>query len=152
MSQFLDISVRNESLLDQLTGLISEIEVQRPWLMCISDGQMNGKPMDAMPSLLEMNAEMARREWEDHVPAVTSQRAEVRKSDDMSMVLNRLLAGRKLVVNRLSSLTESDWDASVGDQEQTKVYQYAFQMTKSDGDFLKAIAERMHESVITFRG
>jgi len=25
-------------------------------------------------------------------------------------------------------------------------------MTKSDGDFLKAIAERMHESVITFRG
>ena len=135
---------RKEALLSQLSLLIDEIDSQRRVLAQIPDGQMNGKPMDAMPSLHEMVTEMARREWEEHVPAVTSKTPAVQKSQNVPLLLNRIQAGRKLVITALADRDDAEWEETV--------HQFAFEMTRSDQEFLNAMAERMHESVITFRG
>lgn len=152
MSVANDAISRNESILDQLAYLIDELEAQRPWLMRISEVQMKGKPMDSMPSLLEMYAEMARLEWENHVPLLTHESRASARTEDISQILDQIQEGRKIIVTRLSALQTEQWEEFVREGECKRIHQFAFEMTRSDGDLLKAIAERMHESMITFKG
>jgi hypothetical protein len=155
------MSSRNDILLDQLAYLIDELEAQRPLLLRIPRHQIEGKPMESVPSLFELYAEMARKEWAEHVGPLAGQAPEPAESESLSEVLGSIQAGRRELIDHLSRLSPESWertaphlvaDASEADPEsgQESVSAFAFQITQSDSTFLRTIAERLHESMITF--
>jgi len=140
---------RKEIILGQVSYLLDELEAQRPWLLRIPQHQIEGKPMDSVPSLLDLYVEMGRKEWEEHVVFLMGQPSKLADNADLAVVLDFIQEGRRLVLQRLADLPPSRWQ---DDAESTSeaIYPFAFQITQSDGTFLRTIAERLHESMITF--
>jgi len=139
-----------EAIVEQLTYLVDELEAQRPWITRIPEVQLTGRPMDSIPSLLDIYVRMAEKEWNDYVPTLTDLAAKpMLDSGSVSKVIDFIQAGRRAVVEALTSLSEADWVVAVNETDET-VADFAFQITQSDSTFLRTIAERLHESLITF--
>ena len=150
MSDSAFTSTRNAAILEQLSYLIDELEAQRPWITRIPAFQLTGKPMDSIPSLLEMYIQMSAAEWSDYLPSVGINEArELDPSIEISDVIDRIQQGRTRLVEHLGSIPEEAWEKTSLDSGSTLV-DFAYQITQSDGTFLRSIAERLHESMITF--
>ncbi|NQV74202.1 hypothetical protein HQ496_13880 [bacterium] len=150
MSESAHFSSKNTAIVEQLAYLIDELEAQRPWITRIPEFQLTGKPMDSTPSLLEMYIEMSRMEWDEFLPSlgVPNQPGKDDPSS-ISEVLDHIQEGRRALVSKLEATPSSDWSDLVEGTD-TDLFTFAFQITQSDSTFLKSIAERLHESMITF--
>jgi len=138
-------------LLDQLDWLTAELEAQRPFLARLPSVQVKTSPLPGVPSLLDMYREMVVREKDVHFPAFGLAVAEDLKEapsqeielDDLVQDLIRL---RSAVVEHLGALHEKEWVGKpVGPSQHADVITLAFEITQSDADSLRAIAERMRE-------
>ncbi len=117
--------------------------------MRIPQVQIEAKPMDSAPSLLEMYVEMARKEWSVHVSELGGATAPDASMESLSSVIDSIQLGRRNVIEHLQGISSFEWDDSKN-RSQEFISRFSFQITQSDGTFLKAIAERLHESVIKF--
>jgi len=150
MSEAAHFSTKNTAIVEQLAYLIDELEAQRPWITRIPEFQLTGKPMDSTPSLLEMYIEMSRKEWEEFLPSLGILSPSTKTTpSDISGVLDLIQEGRRALVSKLEATPSSGWSDLVEGTD-TNLFTFAFQITQSDGTFLKSIAERLHESMITF--
>ncbi|MDA1028967.1 MAG: hypothetical protein O3B41_07940 [Bacteroidetes bacterium] len=140
---------RRTLIIDQLSFLLDELEAQRPWLNRIPSIQLEAKPMETSPSLVEMYAQMARREWEEHVSELLGPIDPFLGNTTLSETIDAIQEGRRQLVEYLQQIAEDDWEAAVS-VHGANVSDFSFQITQSDGTFLKMIAERLHESVIKF--
>lgn len=136
-------------IIDQLSYLLDELEAQRPWLNRIPSIQLEAKPMESSPSLVEMYAQMARREWQEHLPALLGPTDPFLGKGTLSETIDTIQQGRRQLVEFLQQIKEDDWEMAVS-VNGARISDYSFQITQSDGTFLKMIAERLHESVIKF--
>ena len=138
-------------LLDQLDWLTAELEAQRPFLARLPDVQIKTSPLPGVPSLLDMYREMVVRERDVHFPALNLQDSDVHAamlSTDAGLdeMIVQLVAMRSTIVDRLSALTQEEWVGKpMGPSPYADVITLAFEITQSDGDSLRAIAERMRE-------
>lgn len=150
MSDSASFSSRCSIIVDQLSYLIDELEAQRPWILRIPDVQLHGKPLDTAPSLFEMYQGMRNADLERHLPLLgIPYSTPASDSASLSDVIDQIQHGRKALVDFLSSLSQAEWSQNLGDTE-SDIIEYAFQITQRDSTFLKGIAERLHESMITF--
>jgi len=143
------VSTSRSLILDQLSFLLDELEAQRPWLLRIPVFQLEAKPMESAPSLFEMYVNMSRQEWEVHVAELGGPSAPVASLTTLSGVIDHIQKGRRSVLEMLQRVSDTDWETATTGRG-IFLAEYAFQITQSDGNFLKAIAERLHESVIKF--
>ena len=150
MSEAAHFSTKNTAIVEQLAYLIDELEAQRPWITRIPEFQLTGKPMDSTPSLFEMYIDMSRKEWDEFLPSLgIPSRATKTAPSDIAGVLDLIQEGRRALVSKLEATPNESWSDLVEGTD-TDLLTYTFQITQSDSTFLKSIAERLHESMITF--
>lgn len=136
-------------IIDQLSYLLDELEAQRPWLNRIPSIQLEAKPMESSLSLVEMYAQMARREWQEHVPEMLGPMDPFLGKGNLSEMIDLVQQGRRQLIEYLQQIDQDVWETAVS-VHGANVADYSFQITQSDSTFLRMIAERLHESVIKF--
>ena len=141
-----------DAVLDQLSFLIEELQAQRPWLNRISEAQLAGKPLETVPSLIEIYQEMDLKEKREHLPGLGMDTQEVDVPDGIDRILDSLIQARTEMVGRLRSWKDDIWQSVSPGNSDLSMEEFAFAITQSDAEFLCSIAERLSESVISFSG
>ena len=142
---------RIPDLLDQLDWLTDELEAQRPFLARMPDVQIKTSPLPELPSLLGMYYAMVARERDIHLPSLgikaSSHLQDVPASDAwLDDLIIQLISMRSAIVDHLGRFTDDDWRAApAGASDHADVVTLAFEITQTDADSLRAIAERMRE-------
>lgn len=139
-----------DAVLDQLSFLIEELQAQRPWLNRISEAQLAGKPLETVPSLIEIYQEMDLKEKREHLPGLGMDTQEVDVPDGIDRILNSLIQARTEMVGRLRSWKDDIWQSVSPGNNDLSMEEFAYSITQSDAEFLRSIAERLNESVISF--
>ena len=139
-----------DAVLDQLSFLIEELQAQRPWLNRISEAQLAGKPLETVPSLIEIYQEMDLKEKREHLPGLGMDTQEVDVPDGIDRILDSLIQARTEMVGRLRSWKDDIWQSVSPGNSDLSMEEFAYSITQSDAEFLRSIAERLNESVISF--
>ena len=139
-----------DAVLDQLSFLIEELQAQRPWLNRISEAQLAGKPLETVPSLIEIYQEMDLKEKREHLPGLGMDTQEVDVPDGIDRILDSLIQARTEMVGRLRSWKDDIWQSVSPGNSDLSMEESAYSITQSDAEFLRSIAERLNESVISF--
>ena len=141
---------RREAVLDQLSFLIEELEAQRPWLNRIPEAQLAGKPLETVPSLIEIYQEMDLKERREHLPGLGMDSQEAEVPDGIDRILDSLIQARTEMVGRLRSWKDDIWQSVSPGGSDLSMEEFSYGITQSDAEFLRSIAERLNESMISF--
>ncbi len=139
-----------EDVLGQLDWLTAELEAQKPFLTRIPEVQLTARPLAEEPSLLGLYEAMAERERGYLAQLDISGEEEIPES--IGDVLSALIALRNTLLATLGALSETAWEQRVPAATEGTLLEWAYQITLNDGEALRAIAERIHESQLRLGG
>jgi hypothetical protein len=143
---------RVEDILGQLDWLTAELEAQRPLLSRIPGVQLTAQPLADQPSLIGFYLDMLSRERDRLVMLSVAWNDRECDAEDMDCVLQALIAARSALLETLRSRASDDWHENVPGDEQQSLLDWAFKITLDDGDALRKVAERLHESQLSLGG
>ena len=138
-------------ILDQLDWLTAELEAQRPFLARIPAVQLSAQPIPDIPSLAGMYVSMLSRERRN-VECMGGKPIEEVDTDNVNAVLEAIISARKDLLGRLSSLEEDAWKEPPPEGDEATMMGWAYQITLADGETLRGVAERIHESQLRLGG
>ncbi len=141
-----------DAVLDQLSFLIEELEAQRPWLNRIPEVQLAGKPLETVPSLIEIYQEMDLKEKREHLPGLGMDSQEAVALNGIEGIIDSLIQARTVMVGRLRSWKDDMWQSASPENSDLTMEEFAYAITQSDAEYLRSIAERLNESMISFSG
>jgi len=147
-----EVISNRESIIDQLELLVDELAAQRPWLNRISEAQLTGKALESDLSLWEMYQEVARKEAGHLATFSLTGRDESQQAASLDGLLDSLISARRKLVEHLKSSSIDYWHSASENGEGPTVEDVAFNISQSDAALLRAIAERLYESHISFSG
>jgi len=141
-------------ILDQLDWLTAELEAQRPFLARIPAVQLTAELLPSMPSLSGMYERMLGRERRNVKCLGGKGGKPVDEVDagDVNAVLGAIISARKDLLGHLSTLEEGAWKGPPPEGEEATLMAWAYQITLADGETLRAVAERIHESQLRLGG
>lgn len=137
-------------VLDQLDWLTAELEAQRPFLSRIPDVQLTAQPLPDEPSLLGLYQAMVERE-RGYLRQL-GQNLEGDVPESIGDVLSTLTASRNSLLTALGDMPESAWGERAPGGVAGTLLEWTYQITLNDGEALRTIAERLHESQLSFGG
>ena len=138
-------------ILEQLDWVTAELEAQRPFLARIPAVQLPAQPLPDVPSLAGMYVSMLDRERQNVASMGAGSLPEV-DADDVNAVLEAIIAARQDLLGRLSALEENAWQGPAPQGDEATLMGWAYQITLADGETLRAVAERIHESQLRLGG
>lgn len=126
-------------ILEQLDWFRDELLAQEPFLTLIPDVQLTASPLPGTPSLMERYVTLLDREGE----LVTRMGGSVEPVDstDIASIVRGIAARRLGLLALLPDADDAAW-------QRDGLASWAFEVTLSDGDALRQVAERMHESAL----
>jgi len=140
-----------EDVLGQLDWLTAELEAQKPFLSRIPDVQLMAQPMTDQPSLFGLYQAMLERE-QAHVEQVGRPAENIRPPASMDALLVAIISLRHTLLAHLRTQPEASWAQEAPGQTEGTLLEWAYAITLDDGETLRAIAERLHESQLSMRG
>lgn len=126
-------------ILEQLEWFRDELLAQEPFLVRIPEIQLTTSPLPGVPSLMERYGSLMDREGE----FVTRMGGSVEpvSGTDIASIVRGIAERRGHLLALLPPADELAW-------QQDGLATWAFEVTLSDGDALRQVAERMHESAL----
>lgn len=126
-------------ILEQLDWFRDELLAQEPFLVRIPDVQLTASPLPGVPSLMDRYVSLLDREGE----LVTRMGGSVEPvtATDIASIVRGIAARRSHLLALLPDPDDAAW-------QQDGLAAWAFEVTLSDGDALRQVAERMHESAL----
>lgn len=135
-----------EDVISQLDWLTAELEAQRPLLARIPDVQLKARPLADQPSIVGYYAEMLSRERESLATLSVSWSDGDCDEQNADCVLQTLISGRTALLVALRAKAVDDWTHHVSAGSDQSLLDWAFRITLRDGETLRKVAERLHES------
>ncbi|MDA0379578.1 MAG: hypothetical protein O2899_08805 [Bacteroidetes bacterium] len=135
-------------ILDQLDWFRDELLAQEPFLARIPDVQLSTPPLPDVPSLLERYQHLLDRESE--YLATLGVTGEPFASDRIGDLVRVIAHLRAELLKALPSEGDPAWSAP-DIPGHASLARWAFDITLADGDALRQVAERLHESALHLR-
>lgn len=135
-----------DQVIDQLDWLTAELEAQQPFLGRIPLVQLDARPIAGEPSLLDRYRQMLERE-SAHLERFSIDPPGSGTTDSTESLLGALIERRSRLIAHLRSLDAQAWLVPV--ENGVTLLEWAYGVTLEDGETLRAVAERLHESQLT---
>lgn len=141
-----------QDILGQLDWLKAELEAQRPFLGRIPEVQLTAQPLVNQPSLIGFYQEMLSREGA-YLEVLSVMAPDSRDdTEDIGTLLDAILACRTVLLEQLESLPKGAWQKPVSPTVEEDLMTWAYGITLRDGETLRRVAERLHESQLSLGG
>ena len=124
-------------ILEQLDWFRDELLAQEPFLVRIPEVQLTSSPLPDMPSLLERYQSLLEREAS--LVHFLKGSVEPETATDIGSIVRGIATRRSRLLDLLPDPEDGVW-------QEAGLAQWAFEVTLSDGDALRQVAERLHES------
>lgn len=141
-----------KDVLGQLDWLRAELEAQRQFLVRIPEVQMTAQPLADQPSLIGFYQDMLSKEkgYLASLSVTAPTLSDVENS--IGALIDAIISCRSALLDELSQFSEDDWQKPMGSTEGAVLLEWAYQITLQDGDLLRRVAERLHESQLSLGG
>ncbi len=126
-------------ILDQLDWFRDELLAQEPFLARIPEVQLTASPLPNVPSLLDRYQSLLERE----ASLVASRQGTVEPvaGADIASIVRGIADRRGTWLAMLPGVDDPSW-------HEAELARWAFDITLADGDALRQVAERLHESAL----
>jgi hypothetical protein len=124
-------------ILEQLDWFRDELLAQEPFLVRIPDVQLTASPLPDVPSLLERYQSLLEREAS--LVGFLKGTVEPVTGTDIAAMVRGIADRRSRMLTLLPEPEDGAW-------QEAGLAQWAFDVTLGDGDALRQVAERLHES------